>query len=39
VLVGDMVAEGLVHLHRAPGVADRPDPALLRRVLERLRTI
>jgi|SRR5919201_2871868 hypothetical protein len=39
VLVGDMVAEGLVHLHRAPGVADGPDRALLQRVLEGLRTI
>jgi len=39
VLVGDLVADGHVHLYR-PGAPDaRPDLALLERVLEGLRAI
>jgi Protein of unknown function (DUF742) len=39
VLVGDMADEGLVTVHRPAGVGDRPDLALLERVLYGLRTI
>ena len=39
VLVGDMASEGLVTVHRPAGVGDRPDLALLERVLYGLRTI
>ena len=39
VLVADMVADGLVHLHRPGAPGDRPDLALLERVLEGLRSI
>jgi Protein of unknown function (DUF742) len=39
VLVADMVADGLVHLHRPEVPGDRPDLALLERVLEGLRSI
>ena len=39
VLVADMVADGLVHLHRPDAPGDRPDLALLERVLEGLRSI
>ena len=39
VLVGDMAEEGLVQVHRPAQVGDRPDLALLERVLYGLRTI
>ncbi|HEV3014035.1 MAG TPA: DUF742 domain-containing protein [Actinomycetota bacterium] len=39
VLVGDMASEGLVTVHRPASVGDRPDLALLERVLYGLRTI
>ena len=39
VLVGDMAGEGLVTVHRPASVGDRPDLALLERVLYGLRTI
>ena len=39
VLVADMVAAGLVHLHRPEVPGDRPDLALLEWVLESLRSI
>jgi hypothetical protein len=39
VLVGDMAEEGLVTVHRPASVGDRPDLALLERVLYGLRTI
>ena len=39
VLVGDMSEEGLVTVHRPASVGDRPDLALLERVLYGLRTI
>jgi len=39
VLVGDMADEGLVMVHRPAQVGDRPDLALLERVLYGLRTI
>jgi Protein of unknown function (DUF742) len=39
VLVADMVADGLVHLYRPDAPGDRPDLALLERVLEGLRSI
>jgi hypothetical protein len=39
VLVADMVADGLVHLYRPDAQGDRPDLALLERVLEGLRSI
>ena len=39
VLVGDMVADGLVHLYRPGAPGDRPDLALLERVLLGLRAI
>ena len=39
VLVADMVADGLVHLHRPGAPGARPDLALLERVLEGLRSI
>jgi hypothetical protein len=39
VLVADMVTDGLVHLHRPGAPGDRPDLALLERVLEGLRSI
>src|ERR1044072_7420552 len=39
VLVGDMAEEALVTVHRPAGVGDRPDLALLERVLYGLRTI
>jgi hypothetical protein len=39
VLVGDMAEEGLVTVHRPANVGDRPDLALLERVLYGLRTI
>jgi hypothetical protein len=39
VLVGDMAEEGLVQVHRPTQVGDRPDLALLERVLYGLRTI
>ena len=39
VLVGDMAEEGLVTVHRPATVGDRPDLALLERVLYGLRTI
>jgi hypothetical protein len=38
VLIGDMAAGGLVILHRPAGVGDRPDLALLQRVLYGLQT-
>src|SRR5215211_3724034 len=38
-LVGDMAEEGLVTVHRPASVGDRPDLALLERVLYGLRTI
>ena len=38
VLVGDMAAEGMVILHRPTTVGDRPDLALLQRVLYGLQT-
>jgi hypothetical protein len=38
VLVGDMAAEGMVILHRPTSVGDRPDLALLQRVLYGLQT-
>jgi Protein of unknown function (DUF742) len=38
VLVGDMASEGLVLLHRPTSVGDRPDLALLQRVLYGLQT-
>jgi uncharacterized protein DUF742 len=39
VLVGDMAEEGMVRVHRPALVGDRPDLALLERVLYGLRTI
>jgi hypothetical protein len=39
VLVGDMADEHLVIVHRSAHVGDRPDPALLERVLDGLCTI
>src|SRR5262245_187128 len=39
VLVGDMAEGGLVRVHRPAQVGDRPDLALLERVLYGLRTI
>jgi len=39
VLVGDMADEGLVMVHRPAQAGDRPDLALLERVLYGLRTI
>ena len=39
VLVGDMADEGLVLVHRPTQAGDRPDLALLERVLYGLRTI
>jgi len=39
VLIGDMVADGLVHLYRPGAPGDRPDLALLERVLLGLRAI
>ena len=39
VLVGDMADEHLVMVHRPAHVGDRPDLALLERVLDGLRTI
>jgi len=39
VLVGDMADEGLVIVHRPASPSDRPDLALLERVLYGLRTI
>jgi Protein of unknown function (DUF742) len=39
VLVGDMAEEGLVTVHRPASVSDRPDLALLERVLYGLRTL
>ena len=39
VLIGDMAAEGLVILHRPTTVGDRPDLALLQRVLYGLNQI
>jgi hypothetical protein len=39
VLVGDMAEEGFVTLHRPAQAGDRPDLALLERVLYGLRTI
>jgi hypothetical protein len=38
VLIGDMASEGLVILHRPASVGDRPDLALLQRVLYGLQT-
>jgi hypothetical protein len=38
VLIGDMAAGGLVILHRPASVGDRPDLALLQRVLYGLQT-
>ena len=38
VLVGDMAAEGMVIVHRPTSVGDRPDLALLQRVLYGLQT-
>jgi hypothetical protein len=38
VLIGDMATAGLVILHRPTGVGDRPDLALLQRVLYGLQT-
>jgi Protein of unknown function (DUF742) len=39
ILVGDMADEHLVMVHRPAHVGDRPDLALLARVLDGLRTI
>jgi hypothetical protein len=39
VLVGDMADEGLVVVHRPAQTGDRPDLALLERVLYGLRSI
>ena len=39
VLVGDMADEGMVALHRPAQSGDRPDLALLERVLYGLRSI
>ena len=39
ILVGDMADEHLVMVHRPAHVGDRPDLALLERVLDGLRTI
>jgi hypothetical protein len=38
VLIGDMATEGLVIVHRPTSVGDRPDLALLQRVLYGLQT-
>jgi hypothetical protein len=38
VLIGDMASEGLVIVHRPTSVGDRPDLALLQRVLYGLQT-
>jgi hypothetical protein len=38
VLIGDMATAGLVILHRPTSVGDRPDLALLQRVLYGLQT-
>jgi len=39
VLVGDMADEGMVMVHRPAGIGDRPDLALLERVLYGLRKL
>ena len=39
VLVGDMAQEGLVQVHQTAVVADRPDLALMQRVLNGLRNL
>jgi len=39
VLVGDMAQEGLVRVHQAAVNADRPDLALMQRVLNGLRNL
>ena len=39
ILVGDMADEHLVMVHRPAHIGDRPDLALLERVLDGLRTI
>ena len=39
ILVGDMADEQLVMVHRPTPAGDRPDLALLERVLHRLRTV
>jgi hypothetical protein len=39
VLVGDMADEGMVMVHRPAGIGDRPDLALLERVLYGLRNL
>ena len=39
ILVGDMADEHLVMVHRPTQAGDRPDLALLERVLQRLRTV
>lgn len=39
VLVGDMTAEGMLTVHRPRGVEERPDIALLERVLDGLKAL
>jgi hypothetical protein len=39
VLVGDMAQEGLVRVHQAQTSTDRPDLALMQRVLNGLRNL
>jgi hypothetical protein len=39
VLVGDMAQEGLVRVHQAAAATDRPDLALMQRVLNGLRNL
>ena len=39
VLVGDMAQEGLVRVHQAAAPTDRPDLALMQRVLNGLRNL
>jgi Protein of unknown function (DUF742) len=39
VLVGDMAQEGLVRVHQAQASTDRPDLALMQRVLNGLRNL
>jgi len=39
VLVGDMAQEGLIRVHQAATTADRPDLALMQRVLNGLRNL
>ena len=39
VLVGDMAQEGLVRIHQAQAPTDRPDLALMQRVLNGLRNL